>query len=653
MFDKLREKAHGRDEKRPSFDGYQQQAPAPAPAYGASSSYQPPPSFQTRFASMSMHSTDDLRFLYFPPQVIDQCRNTVQGVWRGGIQRESMYGNSQEFKLSGYPWSAMGSDAMEARRLVAALLGTLHTMGWVLTLNTDVSKSPSDKDTLLFRYQSPAPAPCDWCSIAFSRSDRIRLVDSSPEVCQALQTRLGQDWVSKVSQYAPGIQEIKFHGYPWSAGGKETMRVRELLLTMLTTLEEEGWTVYASIDQSASGGDNTSETDSWHCCRLKGWVKVTSSPKHDHESAEMPRVPTALLRRARAIDPFLPALLASCRDLHAAQNELRWLREHVEKVAKVRRAKGDTLAKGALLGQLVSERANGKPLQYLIGTEFFGDLEIKCSPGVLIPRQDTAAAITHLAKLVSDASNLPDELRILDLCTGTGCIPLLFRHEIAAKRKDIDVRVVGVDISKKSMDLAHYNLRKIEKSTRARHGLTHFARADVLANPFTDLVSGAPLPVKNVLNHNRWAPFWDIITSNPPYISPSAYWKTTTRSVRAFEPRLALVPPHRLEFDDTQQGDMFYPRLLKIAEEVEAKIVLLEVADLDQALRVARLAKTTNIFDGIEIWRDDPNPSSGLSTVEDEIEVCGMGNARSVVCWRRAGGVWLGKPESSEQTQDA
>lgn len=263
MFDKLREKAHGRDEKRASFDGsQQQQLPQPAPAYTSASSYQAPQPFQTHFASMSMHSADDLRFLRFPPQVVDQCRHTVLNVWRGGIQKEGMYGNSQEFKLSGYPWAGSGSGAMDARRLIAALLGTLHSMGWVLTLNTDVSKSLNDKDTLLFRYQSPAPAPCDWCSISFSRSDRIRLIDISPEVCQTLPARLGQEWVSKVSEYGPGIQEIKFHGYPWAAGGKETMRVRELLLTMLGVLEEEGWMVYASIDQSASGGSqNASETE--------------------------------------------------------------------------------------------------------------------------------------------------------------------------------------------------------------------------------------------------------------------------------------------------------------------------------------------------------------------------------------------------------
>lgn len=261
MFDKLREKAHGRDEKRPSFDGNQQQpAPAPAPAYTAASPNQAPPPFQTRFASMSMHAADDLRFLHFPLHIVDQCRATILSVWKLGIQREAMYGNSQEFKLCGYPWSAMGSDNIEARRLVAALLGTLHSLGWILSLNTDVSTNANDKDTLLFRHQAPAPSPCDWCSVSFSRADKIRLVDANPELCQALPARLGQEWVSQVGQYALGVLEIKLHGYPWAASGKETMRVRELILTMLGMFEEEGWSVYASIDQSI-GSQNNSETD--------------------------------------------------------------------------------------------------------------------------------------------------------------------------------------------------------------------------------------------------------------------------------------------------------------------------------------------------------------------------------------------------------
>jgi methylase of polypeptide subunit release factors len=99
----------------------------------------------------------------------------------------------------------------------------------------------------------------------------------------------------------------------------------------------------------------------------------------------MPRLATALLRKARALDPLLPPLLAPCRDLGAAQNELRWLREHVTQTAKSR----NTKEKAALLKQLVQDRASGKPLQYILGSEYFGDLEIQCRPGVLIPRYAT------------------------------------------------------------------------------------------------------------------------------------------------------------------------------------------------------------------------------------------------------------------------
>jgi hypothetical protein len=130
------------------------------------------------------------------------------------------------------------------------------------------------------------------------------------------------------------------------------------------------------------------------CDFIKGWRLPTPTNASDiplqHQYApttiEMPRIPTSLLRQAHTIDPLLPSLLAPCRDLQAARNELRWLREYVERVAKARQARGDILAKGALLRQMIKERVMGKPLQYIMGSEYFGDLEIRCSPGVLIPR---------------------------------------------------------------------------------------------------------------------------------------------------------------------------------------------------------------------------------------------------------------------------
>jgi methylase of polypeptide subunit release factors len=273
-------------------------------------------------------------------------------------------------------------------------------------------------------------------------------------------------------------------------------------------------------------------------------------------------------------------------------------------------------------------------------------------------RQDTAASVTHLAHLLRRAKDLPQELRVLDLCTGTGCIPLLFQHEFCTTRSDSQLRILGVDIAQKAINLAQHNARRIlgKQSTKV-----DFVRADVLIEPWGDQTLDPPC-MKAALNFNRLPYFWDILVSNPPYISPSAFWKTTTRSVRGFEPKLALVPPPSKSGTDEQQGDAFYPRLLTIAQDVEAKIVLLEVADLKQASRVAHMAREMNIFDGIEIWKDQPDQDSSTNDQEDTsdpiIPIIGTGNGRSVLCWRGKGTAWLERsiestsPVSSQKSSE-
>ncbi|KAF2274257.1 S-adenosyl-L-methionine-dependent methyltransferase [Westerdykella ornata] len=354
----------------------------------------------------------------------------------------------------------------------------------------------------------------------------------------------------------------------------------------------------------------------------------------------MPRLPTSLIRAARLIDPLLPLLLRPCRDLRSAQNELRWLCEHIQNHAGARNITERT----ALLKKLVQERSTGKPLQYILGTEFFGDFEIECRPGVLIPRQETAASITQLVHLLRKSKSLPPELRILDLCTGTGCIPLLFQDELS-KHQDIRLELLGVDISKKAIQLARSNLAKLRSQGKPTAGnKISFMRADVLDDAREGYDHEIP-KLMSALESQHKSSTWDILISNPPYVSPSEYWKTTTRSVRCFEPQLALVPPPSHGLKDLDQGDRFYPRLLHIARDVAAKIVLFEVADLDQALRVTGMARQAGIFSGIEIWRDDPGGSAELESTyaSGDFPIVGSGNGRSVLCWRGEGAVWLGK----------
>lgn len=100
----------------------------------------------------------------------------------------------------------------------------------------------------------------------------------------------------------------------------------------------------------------------------------------------MPRLSSSLLRHARHLHPLLPPLLRPCRDLTSARNELRWLLEHALTLSNDADSKDALHGYRQRLRQLVRQRQRGKPLQYILGSQPFGDLDILCRAGVLIPR---------------------------------------------------------------------------------------------------------------------------------------------------------------------------------------------------------------------------------------------------------------------------
>lgn len=378
----------------------------------------------------------------------------------------------------------------------------------------------------------------------------------------------------------------------------------------------------------------------------------------------MPRLSNTLLRHARHLHPLLPSLLRPCRDLNSARNELRWLVEHAISSSNDAETKHARHGSRQRLRQLVRQRERGKPLQYILGSQPFGDLDILCRAGVLIPRSaaciipplqhgiclltytntrpETESLTVHLANLLPGLSYLPgrppQRLRILDLCTGTGCIPILLHYLLSSKINDI--QLCGVDVSVNATALARQNL---QHNIRLGHlGLSaqeqiHFVQDDI----FED-------------NAKEWRKStWDIVISNPPYISPDGFSKTSSRSVRNFEPRIALVPRHdRIGLDtslsDHEIGDMFYPRLLQIAQQVGSQVLLMEVADMGQARRVAEMVVRIGTWTGCEIWRDYPAQGEQVSNevVEiagREVRVRGKGHGRAVLAWRNGGEKLAGK----------
>ncbi len=155
----------------------------------------------------------------------------------------------------------------------------------------------------------------------------------------------------------------------------------------------------------------------------------------------------------------------------------------------------------------VRRMEQGEPLAYILGEwEFYG-LKLYVTPDVLIPRDDTVA-VAEIA--IRQALFLDPNPRILDLCTGSGCIGLA----IASRVKD--AKVTLADLSREALAVAKKNV-----SLHHMSGRVSCVQADALAEPPAFLGQ------------------FDMIVSNPPYIDAKDM-QTLEVSVKDFEPHMAL-----------------------------------------------------------------------------------------------------------------
>lgn len=365
-------------------------------------------------------------------------------------------------------------------------------------------------------------------------------------------------------------------------------------------------------------------------------MPVHSSP-HQHVSDktwQMPRIPPWLFRHARKASPDLATLLPACRDLQSARNELRWIRDHANETART--------GVPNLVSDLCRRRGRGEPLQYVLGTQPFSSLDIKCRPGVLIPRPETEAYACHLVELIKSGVLVgrksrcqSDEVNIIDFCTGTGCIPLLLFSSLQPWVKKLNVR--GMDISPRAVRLANENI-----ACNTEAGLL----PEPADGQSLKILKGDIFDDQKI--HSLTSSKWDIMVSNPPYISRDVWNHGRGQlgfSVRKFEPRLALVPNDVLNVPaGWLHEDLFYARLLELAERLRPRALLLEIGDEDQARRVlvhlfgSTMAKSSHI----EIWRDWPDVKASdgemdvlhveaLDGQHWDVPTKGSGNVRAIL----------------------
>ncbi|KAJ6499060.1 S-adenosyl-L-methionine-dependent methyltransferase [Mycena sanguinolenta] len=188
------------------------------------------------------------------------------------------------------------------------------------------------------------------------------------------------------------------------------------------------------------------------------------------------------------------------------------------------------------LDEMVSRRIASEPLQYILGTQPFGPLSIKVRPPVLIPRPETEHWTIRLAELLRPTLNPTRPLSVLDVGTGTGCIPLLLCRLLPPGT----IRAHGIDISPAAVKLAEENTSLC--------GFSESASSTSPRNTFRPLQVSFTDPLFPLPNLGLDGPF-DVITSNPPYI-PSLDWlDEISPEVKNYEDPIALLGgPDGLDF---------------------------------------------------------------------------------------------------------
>lgn len=201
------------------------------------------------------------------------------------------------------------------------------------------------------------------------------------------------------------------------------------------------------------------------------------------------------------------------------------------------------------------ERSKHRPLQYILGTQEFMGLTFQVDENVLIPRQDTEGLVEKVLSITKGTE------RVLDLCTGSGCIG------ISLKKHKSSLQVTGVDISPKALQVAKKNAENLQ--------------ADVtwIESDLFEKVTGT----------------FDVIVSNPPYIQSDVI-KTLMPEVKDNEPLLAL--------DGREDGLYFYRKIIREAKNYLSSqgILCLEIG-YDQGEAVAEFMRQQG-FEEISVEQD-------------------------------------------------
>ena len=203
------------------------------------------------------------------------------------------------------------------------------------------------------------------------------------------------------------------------------------------------------------------------------------------------------------------------------------------------------------------------PLSHLVGFEYFYDRKFKVTKDVLSPRMETEELIYKVIEYVK--ANNKNNLKILDLCTGSGIIAITLKKEL----DEILIDVVASDISEEAIEVAKENAQYHDTDVR-------FIQSDIF---------------------NNIDDKFDIIVSNPPYIDRKDE-VTMKENVLNYDPHLALFAE--------EEGMYFYRKIIEQAKDYlkENGVMFFEIG-YDQKDKIIKLSKKNGYL--AQVYKDINN----------------------------------------------
>ena len=200
------------------------------------------------------------------------------------------------------------------------------------------------------------------------------------------------------------------------------------------------------------------------------------------------------------------------------------------------------------------------PLSHLVGFEYFYDRKFKVTKDVLSPRMETEELIYKVVEYVKATKK--NNLKILDLCTGSGIIAITLKKEL----EQVLVDVIASDISEEAIEVAKENAQSHDATIK-------FVKSDIF---------------------NNIDDKFDIIVSNPPYIDRKDE-VTMKDNVLKYDPHLALFAE--------EEGMYFYRKIIEQANDYlnENGVIFFEIG-YDQKDKIIKLADMNGY--SAEVYKD-------------------------------------------------